>query len=174
MSLRRTMASLVIFLLALPAVSLANGRDVMESLGVPLFPGATHRPERSGHNNGKATVSLEDVIAGGVSADVFVSSQPPDKVLSFYRNELKQLGSLTECKDGRNAKVHVRVDPDAVADPSGCQPFNFGSGEAEIKAVRSGEQFIISVGAITGGSEFAIVHVQSARKCNPRECNTMI
>jgi hypothetical protein len=151
-----------------------RGRDIQSSLGVSLFPGATPRPERTSPAHDKAAISLEDVVASNVSAAVFVSQQPRERVLSFYRDELKRLGSVVECHGGANVRVHVRVDADSVSDPSACHIFDFGLGDTELKAVKNGDQVIVSVATTPSGSEFAIVRVQSARKCPPGQCSPMM
>ena len=172
MSLLRFAATLAIAAGVLSPAS-ALDRDMNHSLGVKLFPGASERPERTRYDQKKGAVSLEDVIASNVAADVFVSSQPPDRVLSFYRSELKKLGAVTECHGGANPRVHIRVDSESVSDPSACHIFDFGVGDTELKAVRNGEQFIVAIGETAQGTEFAIVHVESARKCPPGRCNTI-
>ena len=169
MSLLRIAASLAIAAAVLNPAS-ALDRDISHSLGVKLFPGASERPGRTRYDQKKGAVSLEDVIASNVAADVFVSSQPPDRVLSFYRSELKRLGAVTECHGGANPRVHVRVDADSVSDPSACHIFDFGIGDTELKAVRNGEQFIVAIGETEHGTEFAIVHVESAHRCPPGKC----
>jgi hypothetical protein len=166
--------SVALALTLLPIVAFASDWNNSQSLGVAIFPGATHRSERLRPNTGKGTISLEGLVVAGVTADVFVSEEAPDKVLGFYRGELKRLGAITECRNGSNARVHVRLDGDAISNPGGCQPSDFGSGETEIKAIKNGEQFIITVGPRASGTEFAIVHVQSARKCTLGRCDDMM
>lgn len=173
MSLLRFTASVAMALLIISAAS-AHERDISRSLGVKLFPGASERPERTHYSPSKGAVSLEDVVASNVSADVFISSESPERVLSFYRDELKKLGAITECRGGANARVHVRVNADSVNDPSACHIFDFGLGDTELKAVKNGRQFIVAIGATANGSEFAIVKVESARKCASRECSDMM
>lgn len=173
MSLLKPAATVAMAFLMISAAS-AHGRDVARSLGVKLFPGASERPDRTHYDPKKGAVSLEDIVASNVSADVFVSSESPERVLSFYREELKKLGAITECRGGANARVHVRVNADSVSDPSACHIFDFGLGDTELKAVKNGQQFIVAIGATPNGSEFAIVRVESARKCSSRECSDMM
>jgi hypothetical protein len=173
MSLLKPAATVAIGLL-LSAASFANEPWGKPSLGVPVFPGATPRAERSANHGSKATVSLQDVVVRDLTAQVFVSDQAPEKVLDFYRDELKRHGAVTECTGGRNTRVHVRVDADEVSEPAACRASNFGAGETEIKATSDKERFIISVQPTATGSEFAIIRVESARKCASRECSDMM
>lgn len=174
MSLLKPTAMVTVALLISSAALFGNEPWGKRSLGVPVFPGATPRAERTSSHNGKATVSLEDVVVRKLSAEVFVSDQAPDRILDFYRDQLKHYGTVTECTGGRNTRVHVRVDADEVSEPAACRAANFGAGETEIKATSDNERFIISVQPTPNGSEFAIVRVESARKCASRECSDMM
>src|SRR5438309_7900809 len=142
MSLLKPAAIVAIAVLVFSAALFASEPWGKRMLGVPLFPGATPRAERTADHNVKATVSLQDVVVRQLSAQVFVSDQPPEKILSFYRDELKRYGNVTECKGGSNPRVHVRVDADEVSEPAACRSSNFGAGETEIKSTSDTERFI--------------------------------
>src|SRR5580698_3861403 len=73
-----------------------NDADVLETIGVGLYPGAT--PEKKNNDDGAADV---DMNFGGyqlrVKAAGFWTSDSPDKVEAFYRSELKRYGDVIAC-----------------------------------------------------------------------------
>lgn len=170
MSLTRVLVLVAMF----ATVAGGSEPDFRLALGVPVIPGATVRNDQQRQDSDKGAISLEDVTAASVTAEIFVSPQSPQKVLNFYRSEFQRLGDVTECKAGKNTHVHVRLNADAISDPTACHAEDFGKDDTELKVVKGSDQFVISVSSAGKGSEFAIVHVESARKCPPSRCSEMM
>lgn len=162
-----TMALLTTSLLA--AVRLeAAGRDASQiETGLSVYPRAQPKPEydRDLHCTscalGMRTVSLENVSVRELTAAKYISSDPPEKVLRYYKDQLKSYGAVIECGGGSNAEVSVRLSNRALSNPSVCEPKDVGRAQVELKAGDALEQHIVAVGPHGRGSEFTLVHVRT-------------
>lgn len=138
--------------------------------GLSVYPGAQPKPDsrQDGKDLGCAscalgirTVSLDNVSVRELTAAKYLSSDPPDKVLTYYRDQLKSYGTVTECGEGANTEVSVRLSNRALSNPSACEPKDVGQSEIELKAGDAFEQHIVAVGPHGHGSEFTLVHVRT-------------
>jgi hypothetical protein len=107
------------------------------------------------------TISLENVSVRELTAAKYFSSDPPDKVLTYYRDQLKSYGAVIECAGGANNEVSVRLSNRTLSNPSVCEPKDVGRSEIELKTGDALEQHIVTVGARGQGSEFTLVHVRT-------------
>lgn len=126
--------------------------------GMKLYPGATPRTP-SGDDKHSANVQLgNDKFGLKVVAAEYESQDAPDKVLDFYRKELKSYGTVLECKNV-SGDVHPGEhgdDKELKCDDSG------GKGNStELKAGTSDRQRIVSVHPNGAGSRFALVYIQT-------------
>ena len=124
---------------------------------LPVYPGATRAPEKEG----VGTVRLRNSTVRDLYAVRYISSDPPQKVLNYYRDELEAYGPIVQCGEGRNNAVYVDLDDDALANPTQCRSSEIGVGETELK-VADGVERIVAVKAHGSGSEFALVTVRGA------------
>src|SRR5205085_7599462 len=71
--------------------------------GLPVYPGATPKPsdDEGGKHKGNATVSLS-VLSMKIAVLGFVTDDSPDKVVAWYRKEMKPLGNVIECTGSGN------------------------------------------------------------------------
>ena len=75
--------------------------------GLAVYPGAT-RSEDEEHKHA-ANLTMDSSLFGiKVVAVKFHSDDPPDKLLDFYRKQLKAYGEVTECR-GNAAIAHGNV-----------------------------------------------------------------
>lgn len=117
--------------------------------GLPTYPGAT--PLRDGESDG-ATVNVGVLGVGvNVAAGKFETSDTPDAVLAFYRDALRPLGAVTEC----------RGDLDFERGKPVCDP-EFSETEVQLLVGREAEQRIVAVKPHGTGSEIALVHVRTS------------
>jgi len=127
-----------------------------KEIGLPVYAGARQVPDE-GHDTSSANVTLGIPGFGlKVIAAKFESDDSPDKVLEFYRKEMKTYGSVTECHGNMNLKGD---------DPS-SQEFTCKEGVGEMRnkvalGVGKGSSHrIVSVEPLARGCKFALVYLQ--------------
>jgi hypothetical protein len=148
-----------------------NNSAEAKDTGLPVYPGATIRPSESG-DKAQANVSMS---VGGFGMKLAViaynSDDAPDKVVGWYREQLKPMGSFIECTGwGDVGNVGRRndkdKDDDALDKPVSCDKQGVsGNGRkvTELKLGTEGNQKIVAVSERKDGkpgSEFALVRVQ--------------
>ena len=127
-----------------------------KEIGLPVYAGARQVP---GHDSGSANVTLGVPGFGlKVIAAKFESDDSSDKVLEFYRKEMKAYGSVTECKG----------DIDLKGDP-GSQEVTCKGGpnlkdKVELAAGKGSSHRIVSVEPRGSGCKFALVYLQMRGK----------
>ena len=119
--------------------------------GLPVYPGA--RPAQSkDRRNESANV---DIGAAGfgvkVAAASFEGNDSPQRVLDFYRNEMKTYGEVTECRGNIDFKGSRR--PVCKERP--------GDDEVQLVVGIEEEHRLVSVKPRGTGSEFAVVYVRT-------------
>jgi hypothetical protein len=68
------------------------------SIGITPYPGAVaYNDNDKDHNSAVVNLSFGDFHLG-VKAATFKSTDPQDKILSFYRKDLARFGDVIECK----------------------------------------------------------------------------
>ena len=126
------------------------------SLGIPVYPKAA----AGEHTDGRGTVSLVDgAHVHRLAASAYFSGDHPDKVIQFYRDQLKSYGRVVECSGGRNTKVDVQLNRDSLADLEACRASDFADGGTELKVRALGDERIVVVRPHASGSEIALVRI---------------
>jgi hypothetical protein len=144
-----------------PAQRLEDPRqDRAGSKGLPVYPEARVAPERSVFDRGRGTVSVENASVSQLEAARYVSNDPPEKILDYYRNRMRSLGEVIQCNGGKNTRVDVKLDDQALSNPAGCDANNFGENATELKVGDEANQHIVAVRARGHGAEFSLVHVR--------------
>lgn len=145
-----------------------NAHDVdPKATGIAVYPGATVVEKERG--NDSANVSVDSSFFGlKVVALKYRTNDPPDKVLGYYRDQLKTYGSVLECKGHYNAGSTERVGGDSRELTCGKERdgvnINIDTDGTELKVGTTDRQHIVSVKPYGGGSEFALVYVQTRGK----------
>ncbi len=141
-------------------LSVRTDPDIKDT-GLPLYPNARRKPGDE-HDKHAANVDINTPMFGlKVVAIEFVSDDGPDKVLSFYRDKLKDLGGkFLECPNTR----YVSVDGGKWEGDSSNEKELTCSGHSgdatEIKVGTPADQHIVAVKNTGRGTEFALVFVQ--------------
>lgn len=142
-----------------------NAHDVdPKQTGIVVYPGATQIQKE--HGDDSANVNIDSSMFGvKVVAVKFRSSDPPEKLLSYYKDQLKSYGNVLECKGHYNAGGTERVDRGSRELTCGKNSeginINTDSDGTELKVGTTDRQHIVSVKPYGGGSEFALVYVQT-------------
>lgn len=175
-------------LLALPACSInvkksSNGEDKkvdidtpvggihvdkdadVRDTGLPVYPGS--RPaEKQDDDENKANVNLSFGVFGvKVIAVGYDSDDAPDKIVAFYRDQLKKYGTVLEChvshQEGVSMDYHSDDDKNSDKDSQKltCDRNDVGK-NIELKVGTRDNQHIVSVEPRDKGTKFKLVLVQ--------------
>jgi hypothetical protein len=117
--------------------------------GLAVYPGATRAEEDDSKH--AANLSIDSSLFGvKVVAIKYRSDDPPDKLLDFYRTQLKVYGEVTECHGSVSfARGNILCQGTGRRDET-----NLVTGTEE-------RRHIVSVKPDGGGSKFALVYVQT-------------
>ena len=144
--------------------------DVKE-VGLSPYPGAVEVTERDRDSN-KANVNLSFPGLGlKVVALKYRSDDAPEKVLAFYKNDLKKYGNVLQCTGSRvtvNPLHHDDKESDDLtcgqdARKVGLEVHTDDSG-IELKAGNKSRQHIVHVQPDGSGAKFDLVYVEANDK----------
>ena len=129
-----------------------------KDIGLKLYPGSTPRePSRDDKHSANVQIG-NDRFGLKVVAAEYDSKDTPEKVLDFYRKELKSYGTVVECKGTNGGRSLESLD---VGDDLDLKCEGGEKGDAvELKAGTSDRQRIVSVHPNGTGSRFALVYIQ--------------
>jgi hypothetical protein len=119
--------------------------------GLPVYPGA--RPARDDRDS--ANVNVGSAWFGvKVVAAKFESDDAPEQILNFYKSEMRSYGRVTECRGNVDFKGRRHAkEPVCEEKPSRT--------DVQLLAGTEDRQRIVSVKPMGGGSEFAIVYLET-------------
>ena len=142
----------------------ADVRDV----GLAVYPGARKKQKDSSGDEKSANVNISGPGFGvKVVAVEYLSDDSPDKLIAYYRDQLKKYGSVLEChtsKHGGDVEVNKMSHQDKKESRKlTCD--NDDSGKTvELKVGTEDNQHIVAVEPQGKGSSFALVYVQTHGK----------
>ena len=115
--------------------------------GLEVYPGATRAEDEEKKH--AANLSLDSAVAGlKLVAIKYRSDDPPDKILDFYRKQLKAYGEVSECH-GSMSFEHGQMRCTGL------------SSETNLVVGTEDRHRIVSVKPEGKGSNFALVYVQT-------------
>lgn len=137
------------------------GKDVgAEDAGLAVYPGA-RRVDKSNDHDENANVTLS---FGGYGLKVvavrYESDDPKEKVISFYKDQMKKYGNVLEChtrQHGGDVNMH---SGDKDKDSNGLHCEDDGGDVLELKVGTQKNQRIVAIEPKSGVTSFALVHVQ--------------
>jgi hypothetical protein len=133
--------------------------DASTDNGIPVYPGATPRPE-SGGDKHRANVNIGGMGFGlKVIAAEYVTPDSPDKVKAFYVDKLAKFGKVLECRGtGGSGEGDVHVGGDEGDAPVSCAG---AKGEGwEIKVGTRNNQRVVGINPDGSGTRFGTALVQ--------------
>jgi hypothetical protein len=120
--------------------------------GLAVYPGA--RPLQDEDEPESADVNVGNSVFGvKVLAAKFESADPQERIIDFYRNELKAFGEVTECRGNVNYRRGRPV----------CHDKLFAR-DLQLVAGPENQQHIVAVKPRGDGTEFGLVYVQTRGK----------
>ena len=135
----------------------ANAEDV----GIAVYPGA-HLKEKDSDGDKSANVNISGFGFGlKVVALEYESNDPPEKVIAYYKDQLKRYGDVLVCHT-RHLDVNTDLkDRDKESHELTCE----GSGSnIELKVGSKENQHIVAVEPQGSGSTFSLVYVRTHGK----------
>ena len=140
-----------------------NEADVRDT-GLPVYPGARPKPKENSDDEKSANVNISTSAFGlKVVALEYQSSDRPDQVAAYYRNELKKYGNVLECHPhGRGYQATDAANGDHSEELK-CEDDNRGQ-TIELKSGTKSNQHIVSIDPRDNGSDFALVFVRMRGK----------
>jgi len=128
--------------------------------GIPVYPGAHLRPAEDGDNH-SANINLGAAGFGlKVIAAEYETSDPPEKVKSFYEDKMKRFGEVLVCngKSG-SSDVHIALHRNDGDTKLSCSDTK-GDGW-EIKSGTSDNEHLVAIEPHGSGTRFGTVLVQT-------------
>jgi hypothetical protein len=139
----------------------ADVRDI----GLALYPGARVKQKEADGEEKSANVNISSSFFGlKVVAIEYESDDAPEKLIAFYRDQLKKYGSVLEChtsKASGHMSTNVNSDHDHD-DKLKCE--ENGGSTVELKVGSEENQHLVSVTPQGKGSSFALVYVRTRGK----------
>lgn len=129
-------------------------------LGVAVYPGAKV-DERENEGKG-ASLSLDWGTEGvRLYVQKYVTSDPADKVLAFYRKQLSKYGPVLECRDGKPA---AKVDSELKCDDDKDAQHEKSHKGLELKAGTENKQHVVGVTPHEKGTDFQVLYVEHTKR----------
>lgn len=141
----------------------SKGADVRD-VGLPVYPGARRKESSDDGDENSANVNISSNIFGlRVVAVEYLSNDSPEKIVSYYTDQLKRYGSVLECHTSKS-HVGADMDPDESSGESKklkCDGDDNGK-VIELKVGTRQNQRIVSIRPADSGtgSDFGLVYVQ--------------
>ena len=132
-----------------------------EEVGIPIYPGAKLKEKDSGDDK-NANVNISGFGFGlKVVALEYESNDAPDKVVAFYKDQLKKFGNVIVC---HTSSLHVNTGV-KKSDGSHELTCEGDSGhDIELKVGTKENQHIVAVEPSGSGASFSLVYVRTHGK----------
>lgn len=134
----------------------------LADIGLALYPGARLKQKDSDGSDKSANVNISGFGYGvKVVAVEFESDDAPDKLVAYYKDQLKKYGSVLECHTSGHLDVDMKVGDDQkrVLACVGEKGNN-----VELKVGTRENQHIVAVEPQGKGSSFSLVYVRTHGK----------
>ncbi|MGA9798701.1 MAG: hypothetical protein WBQ68_06810 [Terriglobales bacterium] len=137
--------------------------DVRDT-GLPVYPGARRKEKSDDGDENSAHVNISTSLFGiKVVALEYLSDDPPEKLVAYYKDQLKKYGNVLECHTNER---HIGTNMNGE-DTSGdskklkCEGDQNGK-TIELKVGTEQNQHIVSIkpGDNSKGSDFGLVYIQ--------------
>ena len=145
------------------AVHVSKDADVRD-IGLPVYPGSRRKEHSDDGNENSAHVNISSGLFGlKVVAIEYLSDDPPEKIIAYYKDQLKKYGDVLEChaKDNRAGVTMNPGDHAGHSERLKCEGDQNGQ-TVELKVGSEQSQHIASIKPGDGGkgSDFGLVYIQ--------------
>lgn len=139
-----------------------NEQADVRDTGLAVYPGAKQKP-KSDDDSKNANVNISSSFFGlKVVAIEYESGDSPDKVINFYRDQLKKFGNVIQCRTDNHADISVSLGERGSKEVS-CDSNKDGK-IVELKVGTEDNQRLVSVGPSGNGSDFSLVYIHARGK----------
>ena len=143
----------------LGSLSVHKGGTDPKVTGLSPYPGARIQQDYE-DRDGSANVDISSSFFGlKVVALKYQSSDPPEKILSFYKKDMARYGNVVDCNTGFSLTFrHQEHDAEVTCD------VDHGSGHRYQEALKVGTEYnqrVVAIRPSGRGSEFALVYVRA-------------
>ncbi len=148
-------------------IHVSKGADARDT-GLPVYPGAKPKDINETGEEKSANVNISAGMFGlRVVAIEFLSDDPPEKVATYYKDQLKKYGAILEChtsnrhRDSGDVDVHLGKSDKKDGSQLSCEQ---DSGTTlELKVGTRQNQHLVSISPQDKGkgTDFALVYVQT-------------
>jgi hypothetical protein len=145
-------------------IHVSKDADVADT-GLSVYPGARIRQKDTSGDDKSANVNISGFGFGiKVVALEYESDASPDKLIDFYRDQLKRYGAVLECHTSSHLDVNMN-DSDNSDKNSHALTCDSGHGNnVELKVGTKENQHIVAVEPEGRGSKFSLVYVRTHGK----------
>jgi hypothetical protein len=145
-------------------IHVSKGADVHDT-GLTVYPGAQLKQKEGSGEDKDANVNISTSAFGlKVVALEYQTKDAPDKVIAYYKNELKKYGNVLECHtQGHNYSYNTTNPDKGDSEELKCEGNDNGK-TIELKAGRKSDQHIVAIDPQDKGSDFALVYVRMRGK----------
>jgi hypothetical protein len=149
-------------------IHVSEDADVRDT-GLPVYPGARLKEKEKEGDSKRANVNISGPGFGvKVVALEYVSGDSPQKLVDYYKDQLKKYGAVLECHTSKHEgdiETGVSHDSDGKSESKQltCDKGD-GGNTVELKAGTKDEQHIVAVEPDGKGSSFALVYVRARGK----------
>jgi hypothetical protein len=139
-----------------PFAEIHVGSDTdAKDTGLASYPGAKPKHDENNDKH-RANISIGgDDFGLRVVVASFISDDPPEKVIDFYRKDLKRYGNVIECKKGITENKGHDENELRCSDHGSEEP-----GKLDLAVGIPEKQRIVSIKPNGKGAEFSLVYVQ--------------
>lgn len=140
-------------------VHVSKQADISD-IGLAVYPGAHLKEKDSDGSDKSANVNISGFGYGiKVVALEYESDDAPDKVLSFYKDQLKKYGHVLECHTS-HLNLDMKKGHRAMHDSNELTCDGEHGSNVELKSGREDDQHIVEVEPEGKGSSFSLVFVR--------------
>ncbi len=144
-------------------IHVSNDADARDA-GVPVYPGARMKQKDSSGEEKSANVNITGPgFALKVVAIEYESDDPPEKLIAFYKDQLKKYGKVLECHSSRRSG-DVTVNPAKHQPKHDSRELTCGHDDGktiELKVGTEDNQHLVAIEPRGQGSSFALVFVKT-------------
>jgi hypothetical protein len=155
------------------SLHVSKGADVRD-VGLPVYPGARPKQKAEDGEEKSANVNISSGFFGlKVVAIEYESDDPPEKIISYYKEQLKKYGNVLECHTSKDTSNQFDIhegkdDSDSDSDDHGskalkCSGDNAGK-NVELKVGTEGNQHLVSIKPEGKGTDFGLAYVRTHGK----------
>ena len=139
----------------------ADASDV----GLSIYPGARPKEKGSDGDDKSANVNISGFGFGlKVVALEYTSDAPPDKILAFYKDELKRYGNVLECHISGHVNMNMKMSDKSKGDSHELTCDGNSGSNIELKAGTRENQHLVAVEPDGKGSSFSLVYLRTHGK----------